>query len=219
MANCGLGGSLPWMFRLSQTIKRRTRRLLPNPKDLWRQARWIFRWSGSVPPAGGIQTLLRLFENMRDDVGMAFVVILHLSPKHDSVADQVLQRATKMRVIQVTTPRRIEKNCVYLISPSNNLSMEGRQLRVTHVDRRPGRPVNVDLFFRSLAEAHGERAIGIILSGSGSDGSVGFGRIKEFAGITIARHQKAEHFLNARVVSNIDQALVDHYCTCLCRDV
>jgi two-component system CheB/CheR fusion protein len=137
--------------------------------------------------AGGIQTLLRLFENMPNDAGMAFVIVLHLSPNHESVADQVLQRATKMRVVQVTTTTRIEKNSVYLISPSNNLSMEDGHLCVTHVDRLPGRPVTIDLFFRSLAEAHGARAISIILSGSGSDGSVGIGRIKEFAGITIAQ--------------------------------
>ena len=137
--------------------------------------------------AGGIQTLLRLFENMPNDAGMAFVIVLHLSPKHESVADQVLQRATKMRVVQVTATTRIEKNSVYLISPSNNLSMEDGHLCVTHVDRLPGRPVMIDLFFRSLAEAHGERAISIILSGSGSDGSVGIGRIKELAGITIAQ--------------------------------
>jgi two-component system CheB/CheR fusion protein len=137
--------------------------------------------------AGGVQALLRLFENMPSDTGMAFVIVLHLSPKHESVADQVLQGVTKMRVVQVRTATQIEKNCVYLISPSNDLSMENGHLRVTHADRRAGRPVTIDLFFRSLAEAHGARAISVILSGSGSDGAVGIGRIKEFAGITIAQ--------------------------------
>ena len=137
--------------------------------------------------AGGIQALLRLFENMPSDAGMAFVVVLHLSPKHESVADQVLQGVTKMRVVQVTTATQIEVNCVYLISPANDLSMEHGYLRVTHASRPPGKPVAIDLFFRSLAEAHGARAISIVLSGSGSDGAVGIGRIKEFAGITIAQ--------------------------------
>jgi CheB methylesterase/DDE domain len=105
--------------------------------------------------AGGIPALLRLFENMPSDAGVAFVIVLHLSPKHESVADEVLQRVTKIRVIQVTTSTRIEKNCVYLISPSNNLSMEDGQLRVTHADRPTGRPSAIDLFFRSLAVAHG----------------------------------------------------------------
>ncbi|WP_436208605.1 CheR family methyltransferase [Caballeronia sp. LjRoot31] len=159
----------------------------PESKQLSATSSLDFPVVGIGASAGGIQTLLRLFENTPGDAGMAFVIVLHLSSKHESVADQVLQRATKMRVIQVTTPTRIEKNCVYLISPSNNLSMEDGHLRVTHVDRLPGRPVTIDLFFRSLAEAHGERAISIVLSGSGSDGSVGIGRIKELAGITIAQ--------------------------------
>ena len=137
--------------------------------------------------AGGIQALLRLFKNMPSDTGMAFVVVLHLSPKHESVADQVLQGVTTMPVLQVTAPTRIQKDCVYLISPSNNLSMKDGQLLVTHADRPPGRPVAIDLFFRSLAEAHGARAISIVLSGSGTDGAVGIARIKEFAGITIAQ--------------------------------
>ncbi|WP_254073869.1 chemotaxis protein CheB [Burkholderia sp. S171] len=162
----------------------------PKPERPFATSSLDFPVVGIGASAGGVQTLLRLFENMPSDVGMAFVIVLHLSPKHESVADQVLQRATKMPVIQVTTPTQIEKNRVYLISPSNTLSMEDGHLRVTHVDRLPGRPVTIDLFFRSLAEAHGERAISIILSGSGSDGSVGIGRIKEFAGITIAQSPK-----------------------------
>ncbi|AME28201.1 CheR family methyltransferase [Burkholderia sp. PAMC 26561] len=137
--------------------------------------------------AGGIPALLRLFENMPSDTGMAFVIVLHLSPTHESVADQVLQRSTKMRVVQVNAETRIEKNCIYLISPSNNLSMMDGHLGVTHAERPVGRPVAIDLFFRSLAEAHGAQAISVILSGSGSDGAVGIGRIKEFAGITIAQ--------------------------------
>src|ERR1700692_768200 len=124
----------------------------PEPEKLLATTSLYFPVVGIGASAGGIQTLLRLLENMPSDVGMAFVIVLHFSPKHESVADQVLQRATKMRVIQVTTPTRIEKNCVYLISPSNNLSMENGHLRVTHVDRPPGRPVAIDLFFRSLAE-------------------------------------------------------------------
>jgi two-component system, chemotaxis family, CheB/CheR fusion protein len=137
--------------------------------------------------AGGIQALLRLFENMPSNADMAFVIVLHLSPEHESVVDQVLQRATKMRVTQVTMPIRIERNCIYLISPSNNLSMQDGQLLVTHADRPRGRPITIDLFFRSLAEAHRERAISVVLSGSGSDGAVGIGRIKECGGITIAQ--------------------------------
>jgi two-component system CheB/CheR fusion protein len=137
--------------------------------------------------SGGIQALLRFFENMPRDAGMAFVIVLHLSPKYESHADEIIQRATKMRVMQVTAPTAIEKNCVYLISPASNLSMIDGSLYVTRAERPHGRPEAIDLFFRSLAEAHGMRAISIVLSGTGSDGAVGIGRIKECAGVTIAQ--------------------------------
>ena len=151
------------------------------PETLLATSSLDFPVVGIGAPAGSVQTLLRLVENMPGDVGSAFVIVLHPSPKHESVAEQVLQWATKMPVIQVTTPTRIEKNRVYLISPSNNLSMEDGHLYFTHVGHLPGRPVTIDLFFRSLTEAHGARAFSVILSGPGNDGSVGIGRIKEFA--------------------------------------
>src|SRR4051794_36316520 len=137
--------------------------------------------------AGGIQALLRLFEQMPKETGMAFVIVLHLSPKYESRADDVLQRVTSMPVRQVREPTRIEKNSVYLISPSNDLSMVDGYLRVTPAERPSGRPVAIDRFFRSLADAHGERAISVILSGTGSDGTAGIGRIKECGGVTLAQ--------------------------------
>lgn len=137
--------------------------------------------------AGGIQALLRLFEQMPKETGMAFVIVLHLSPKYESRADQVLQRVTSMPVMQVREPTRIEKNSVYLISPSNDLSLVDGYLRVTPAERPSGRPVAIDRFFRSLADAHGSRAISVILSGTGSDGTAGIGRIKECGGVTLAQ--------------------------------
>jgi two-component system, chemotaxis family, CheB/CheR fusion protein len=137
--------------------------------------------------AGGIQALLRFFEHMPPDAGMAFVLVLHLSPTHESRADEVLQRVTKMPVVQVVEPTRIEKNCVYLISPANDLTIEAGFLHASADDRPRGRPVAIDLFFRSLADAQGSRAISIILSGTGSDGALGISRIKEQAGVTIVQ--------------------------------
>jgi two-component system, chemotaxis family, CheB/CheR fusion protein len=102
-------------------------------------------------------------------------------------ADEILRRVTKMRVEQVIAPTHIEKNCVYIISPANDLSMHDGCLRVTQAKRDPGRPVAIDMFFRSLAQAHGTRAISVILSGFGSDGAVGIGRIKELGGLTLAQ--------------------------------
>jgi two-component system CheB/CheR fusion protein len=144
--------------------------------------------------AGGIQALLNFFGHAPADMGMAFVVILHLSPKHESSADQVLQRATKMPVLQVTESTRIEPDHVYIISPSSELTITDGSLNVSRPQHAPGRPVAIDLFFRSLADAHRERAVSIVLSGTGSDGSVGVGHVKEQAGITIAQlPEEAEH--------------------------
>ncbi|GAA4339677.1 hypothetical protein GCM10023144_38200 [Pigmentiphaga soli] len=131
--------------------------------------------------------MLHFFENLPADNGIAFVIVLHLAPDHPSSLDQILQAATAMPVIQVTHPIPIEKNRVYVIAPSFELTMSDGMLRVTPGNRPPGRHTAIDLFFRTLEEAHRERAISIILSGAGSDGSVGLTRVKELGGITLAQ--------------------------------
>lgn len=137
--------------------------------------------------AGGLQALLRLFESMPSKNGMAFVVILHLSPKHDSAADAILQRATGMSVVQIVSRIPIQPDHVYVIAPNQQLTMDDGHLAVTELDRPPGQHVAIDVFFRTLAEAHRERAMGVILSGTGSDGAVGLARVKELGGITLAQ--------------------------------
>jgi two-component system CheB/CheR fusion protein len=145
---------------------------------------------------------------MPRDTGMAFVIVLHLSPKHESHADTVIQRATSMPVIQVNEPTRIDRNSVYLISPSSDLSMVDGYLHVIQVDRPSGRPVAIDRFFRSLAHAHGPRAFSVILSGTGSDGTAGIGRIKECGGITLAQSPNDAEF-GEMPQNAIDTGLVD----------
>lgn len=137
--------------------------------------------------AGGVQALLSFFENAPADIGMAFVVVLHLSPEHESSADQVIQHVTAMPVRQVHHAMPVEKNHVYVISPSHDLSLDHGHLTPLEIDRPRGRPITIDLFFRSLADAHRERAIAIVLSGTGADGATGIGRIKEQGGVTIAQ--------------------------------
>ena len=136
--------------------------------------------------AGGLAALSTFLDHLPADTGMAHVVILHLSPKHESNADKVLQRSTRMPVRQVTEPTLIEPNTVYVISPNNHLSMSDGYLRVEAAQRPFGAHVAIDLFFRALAEVHREHAIGIVLSGTGSDGSVGLARVREQGGVTIA---------------------------------
>jgi two-component system CheB/CheR fusion protein len=144
--------------------------------------------------AGGLPALLRFFENMPQHSGMAYVVILHLSPKHKSSADHVLQRATRMPVVQVLESVKIEADHVYVIPPNQHLTMVDGLLILSALDRPRGAHIAIDLFFRTLAEVHRERAVAIVLSGTGSDGAVGLKRIKEKGGVTIAQlPADAEH--------------------------
>jgi two-component system CheB/CheR fusion protein len=137
--------------------------------------------------AGGIEALGRFFEAMPAENGMAFVVVLHLSPKHESSLDKILRAKTRMPVRQVSETMPIEPGHVYLISPTLDLLMNDGMLQVVSAARPRGRHVAIDLFFRTLAEVHRERAVGIILSGAGSDGAVGIARIKEMGGLTLVQ--------------------------------
>jgi chemotaxis methyl-accepting protein methylase/signal transduction histidine kinase/PAS domain-containing protein len=137
--------------------------------------------------AGGLQALKQFFIGMPADSGMAFVVILHLSPQHESHAAAVLQETTKMPVMQVDEVIRVAPNTVYVIPPTKYLEMEDDHIRLSEPEHLKSRLVAIDLFFRTLADAHGTYAIGVVLSGAGTDGSVGIRRVKESGGITIAQ--------------------------------
>lgn len=137
--------------------------------------------------AGGLAAVQRLLEALPDETGVAIVVILHLSPKHESNADRILQRSTKMNVVQVAKPLPLEKNHVYVISPRKHLSMNDGYLRLTESERPRGRLVAIDYFFRTLAQVHREHAFAVVLSGTGADGSAGISRIRELGGVTLAQ--------------------------------
>ncbi|WP_336332642.1 CheR family methyltransferase [Pseudomonas putida] len=137
--------------------------------------------------AGGLEAICTLFQQMPSDCGMAFVVVLHLSPDHQSVADRIIQETTRMPVRQVTEPVPIERNHVYVISPANRLSTNDGYLRVAPANRRRGDHVAIDLFFRDLADVHKDHAFCVVLSGTGADGAVGLSRIKEQGGVTLVQ--------------------------------
>ena len=137
--------------------------------------------------AGGLAATLKFFEHMPQAPGMAFVVVLHLSPQHESNAAAILRRATGMPVHQVTQRTPIEANHVYVIAPALLLSMDDGHLDVRALERRHGPLYAIDLFFRTLAQAHGERALAIVLSGTGSDGVVGLADVKAEGGVALAQ--------------------------------
>src|SRR5215467_15965329 len=129
--------------------------------------------------AGGIQALQEFFRHVPRDSGIAYVVILHLSPDHDSKLAEVLQQVASIPVKQVHKNVNVEVNNVNIVSPNQHLNMEdgsiGVEPNITNEDRR----APVDIFFRSLAESHGSKAVCVVLSGTGANGSMGLKRIKE----------------------------------------
>ena len=144
--------------------------------------------------AGGTQALTRFFERMAPNSGMAFVVVMHLSPAHESHLSDILGRATPMPVREVSEATAIEPDHVYVIPPARTLWMNDGRLHLRDDLRVAGRPVAIDTFFRVLAQVHRQHAVCIVLSGTGTDGSVGLKRIKELGGVTLVQSpDDAEH--------------------------
>ena len=168
---------------MAQPADATTPRDLPQP----RVSTLPFPVVGLGASAGGMAAAVELFTHMPDLPGMAFVLVLHLSPEHESHAAEILQRVTRMRVVQVTETMAIQPDHLYVIAPALNLTMDDGQLVVQPPQPSRGRPVAIDLFFRTLAQAHRERAVAVVLSGTGADGTLGLGEIKAEGGVTIAQ--------------------------------
>ncbi|MFT3883313.1 MAG: CheR family methyltransferase [Gemmatales bacterium] len=144
--------------------------------------------------AGSISALEQFFRAMPPDSGMIFVVILHLSPTHESTMAELLSRSTKMPVIQAVDGQDVKTNHVYVIPPGKYLTTVNGHLKLVELKSDRGKRVAVDLFFRSLADTHGPHAAAVVLSGADGDGAIGIKRIKERGGLTIAQDpEEAEH--------------------------
>ncbi len=120
--------------------------------------------------AGGLEALEKMFGAMPANTGMAFVVVQHLSPDFDSVMDELLLRQTDMPVHTVEDGVEIASNAIYLIPPKKEMIISDGKLLLTDMDPGQGLTLPIDQFFRSLAQDAGPKSIGVILSGTGSDG-------------------------------------------------
>ncbi len=158
--------------------------------------------------AGGIGALKQFFAAMPAENGMAFVVILHLSDEHESSLAHILQGQTKMKVEQVTETVKVEPNNVYVIPPAKGLAMVDGHIQLTEPEHIKGKRVPIDLFFRTLADAYGKNGIAVVLSGTGSDGTLGLKRVKENGGIGIAQ-EPSEAEYDGMPRSAINTGLVD----------
>jgi two-component system CheB/CheR fusion protein len=137
--------------------------------------------------AGGIQALREFFNEVSSNSGLAFVVILHMSPAHESSLAEILQHTSSIPVTQVHERVKVEPNHVYVVPPNRILAMSDGHLDLKAMIGVEERRSPVDLFFRTLAEASEDRAVSVILSGTGANGSMGIKRIKEFGGVNFAQ--------------------------------
>jgi len=158
--------------------------------------------------AGGVAVLQQFFAGMATDSGLAFVVVMHLAPDFESNLASILQVKTAMPVIQVHEPAHVLPNHVYVIPPNKQLIFENSFLRLVEGQSRAGRRVTIDLFFRTLAQSYGQRAICVILTGSDSDGVIGLKHIRAQGGVTVAQDpQEAEY--DSMPLTAISTGMVD----------
>lgn len=144
--------------------------------------------------AGGLDAFKKFFNAMPADSGMAFVLIQHLDPHHESITDELLSRYTAMKVTQVTDRIALEINHVFVIPPNKDLSLKKGVFHLTEQVPRHGLRMTIDFFFRSLAEDQGESALCLILSGTGTDGTLGLMDIKGAGGMVIAQSPESAQF-------------------------
>ena len=144
--------------------------------------------------AGGLESLEQFFGKMPEDIGLAFVVIQHLDPNHIGMMPELLQRITHMKVFQASDNLKVKPNCVYVIPPNKSLSILHGSLQLFEPVESRGLRLPIDIFFRSLAEDMQEKSIGIILSGMGSDGSLGLKAIKEKNGVVLVQSPDSAKF-------------------------
>ena len=152
----------------------------------------LFPIVGVGASAGGLEAFTAFLKHLPSDSGMVFVLIQHLDPHQHSQLTELLSKATKMPVVEVSADTPIEPNHVYVIAPAVCLSMEDGHLRV---ERRAGGPnLSIDYFLRSLAQDKSSKAIGIVLSGTASDGTLGLKAVKAEGGITFAQEPSSARF-------------------------
>jgi two-component system CheB/CheR fusion protein len=146
-----------------------------------------------VPPAGGLEASTELLKHLPLDTGMGFVVVQHLAPKHHSMLTELLARVTRLPVTEVTDGMVVEANHVYVIPPNADMAILSGALRLMPRPIVSGPPLPIDSFFASLAADRGSKAIGIILSGRASDGTLGLKAIKANGGFTFAQDESAKY--------------------------
>src|SRR3989442_131799 len=153
----------------------------------------LFPIVGIGASAGGLEAFTRLVRQLPSDTGLAFVLVQHLDPEHESKLPQLLGRVTNLPVLEVINNTRVRPNHVYVIPPNKSMTIEQRILKLVPRKKRDGQYRSIDHFFESLAADQGHQAIGVILSGTATDGTLGLQAIKGGDGITFAQDESAKY--------------------------
>ncbi len=163
----------------------------PEPRQ---SRRALFPIVGVGASAGGLEAFTQFLKALGSGTEMAYVLVQHLDPSHESALTELLAKATEMPVGQVTDAKPVEPNHVYVIPPNVDMTISQGILHLTPRTETRGYHMPIDRFLRSLAEDQRSNAIGVILSGTASDGTLGLAAIKAEGGITFAQDEKSAKF-------------------------
>ncbi len=144
--------------------------------------------------AGGLEAFEAFFTAMPADAGLAFILVPHLDPTHSSIMPELIRKRTTMRVLQIADGMHVEANTVYVVPPNQNLSILNGTLQLMELLRPRGAHLPIDGFLRALALDQGPNAVAIILSGTGSDGTLGVKAIKGEAGMVMVQDEASAKY-------------------------
>ncbi len=146
--------------------------------------------------AGGLAAFEAFFSGMPADAdpGMAFVIVQHLAPDHESLLAELIRRYTRMQVFEVADGMSVGPNCAYIIPPNHDMAFLNGTLHLLEPSAPRGQRLPIDFFFRSLADDQRERAIGVVLSGTGSDGTLGVRAIKAAGGLVVVQNPASAEY-------------------------
>lgn len=164
--------------------------------------------AGIGASAGGLEAFTRLLRALPAHVGMALVLVQHLDPTQESMLADILGRASRMPVSEAADGMRVESDHVYVMPPNASIRISHGALRLTKRPKPPTQVLPIDVLFRSLADECESKAIGVVLSGTGSDGALGLGAVKAAGGLTVAQEPSTAEY-SGMPKAAIDAGVVD----------
>ena len=144
--------------------------------------------------AGGLEAINELFDNIPGDTGYSYVVIQHLSPDYKSLMGELLSKHTRMQVYEANEEMTIQPDCIYLLPSGKTMTLKNGKFRLQDKVKKQQPNTAIDIFFESLAADKKEKAVAVVLSGTGTDGTLGIEAIKSYGGIVIVQDPISAEF-------------------------